>query len=95
MLCSERRWCDIDYDLSIADSDRLLAEALTPRAVVSLVRVAIRAERVPLQAESPLRERNWLRRPRERKSTRRSAPLRADGDRSTKREHGVGRMVMP
>ncbi|AWK70862.1 hypothetical protein CBI38_04035 [Rhodococcus oxybenzonivorans] len=47
MLCSERRWCDIDYDLSIADSDRLLAEALTPRAVVSLVRVAIRAERVP------------------------------------------------
>ncbi|MDV7241247.1 MULTISPECIES: hypothetical protein [Rhodococcus] len=53
MLCSERRWCDIDYDLSIADSDRLLAEALTPRAVVSLVRVAIRAERGPSAGRVP------------------------------------------
>jgi hypothetical protein len=54
MLCSERRWCDIDYDLSIADSDRLLAEALSPRAVVSLVRVAIRHERVPAAGRVPI-----------------------------------------
>ncbi|MCQ4117647.1 hypothetical protein [Rhodococcus tibetensis] len=45
MLCSECRWCDLDYDLSVADSDRLLAEALTPRAVVSLIRVATPADR--------------------------------------------------
>jgi hypothetical protein len=34
--CEIRSWAEIEYELLLADSDRLLAEALTPQAVVLL-----------------------------------------------------------
>ncbi|MBC2640765.1 MULTISPECIES: hypothetical protein [unclassified Rhodococcus (in: high G+C Gram-positive bacteria)] len=35
-----RMWHELEYALLVADSDRILADALTPQAVVLLARVA-------------------------------------------------------